>query len=769
MAICQSCRIFLLGGYDLEMLTIKQMLEGRDDCVFFDRHLNWGNATLSAYGDEIKNHPDSPVYGIELKEDIPCPKNYHSIDHHNSKEDNASSLEQVADILGIKLTRRQMLVAANDKGYIPAMMEMGATKEEIADIRLQDRKTQGISDADEHLAEESIEKFLATYGDLYVVKSLTSHFAPICDRLYPYHELLVYTDEEWVYYGKQKPYLVEKLQNEIQQGRIYHGGDDQGYIGTVKGAFTIKDINNFVEIMISQSIYSYHNFMFPFRWEKKNSEGKTLTEQIALKKKKNSEEKTLTEQIALKNVTFESSTQWERGTPDGITYDERNYFYEFVHKAIYDKDGDASHVRHYERKEPKTSSVTFEIATKEKVYKLQVKGIHLNMYSTGVGILSFHLYNHEYPSPDDVLRINQMGRRIFPPYIASKDGDRGMIAHSIEIKGLKGQSEYKEDFNGYKEETKHNTPASFIGSLIDEACKNILRKPVVDDRMFVLCWYKNDEWANELGGKDYDRFLHSSKWYEFVYVDDLGGMSCQNDAMQHDLITKATYNRWQKYKSLYGITRYSMVYLTNTNCFTPTLNTFETMYAKMAEHILVQKATVLRFSSEVTNIISNSGGKIVGRKVDSLYREYISFINHIHFREVTAQDQGIELYQMLYQALDIESQVKGLDDEISELHDYISLREDRETNDTMYVLTWIATIGVPLSVVIGVFGMNSLDYLKPDTSGEQCAAIGQDCWSSLIAAWFCYWWPALLLALSITAIVYKLIKWKLRNNKKRLG
>lgn len=752
MAICQSCRIFLLGGYDLEMLTIKQMLEGRDDCVVFDQHLNWGNAILSAYGDEIKNHPDSPVYGIELKEDIPCPKNYHSIDHHNSKEDNASSLEQVADILGIKLTRRQMLVAANDKGYIPAMMEIGATKVEIADIRRKDRKAQGISVEDERLAEESIEKSLATYGELYVVKSLTPHFAPICDRLYPYHELLVYTDEEWVYYGKRKPYLVEKLQNEIRQGRIYHGGDDQGYIGAVKGAFTIKDINNFVEKMTNQNCYSYHAFMFPFRWEKKGTDKNTLTEQIALE-----------------SITLDSDAQWERGTLDGITYDERNYFYDFVHKAIYDKEGDASHVRHYERKEPKTSSVTFEIATKEKVYKLQVKGIHLNMYSTGVGILSFHLYNHEYPSPDDVLRINQMGRRIFPPFIASKDGDRGMIADSLEIKGLKGQSEYKEDFNSYNEETEHNTPASFIVGLIDDAFKDILRKPVVDDRMFVLCWYKNDEWANELSGKDYDRFLHSSKWYEFVYVDDLGRMSCQNDAMQHDLITKATYNRWQKYKSLYGITRYSMVYLTNTNCFTPTLNTFETMYAKMAEHILVQKSTVLRFSSEVTNIISNSGGKIVGRKVDSLYREYISFINHIHFREVTAQDQGIELYQMLYQALDIESQVKGLDDEISELHDYISLREDRETNDTMSVLTWIATIGVPLSVVLAVFGMNSLDYLKPDTSGEQCAAIGQDCWSSLIAAWFCYWWPALLLALSITAIVYKLIKWKLRNNKKRLG
>lgn len=736
----------------MEMQIIKQMLEGRDDCVVFDRHLNWGNAILSAYGDEIKNHPDCTIYGIELKEDIPCPKNYHSIDHHNSKESNVSSLEQVAHILGIKLTRQQMLVAANDKGYIPAMVAMDATKEEIADIRLKDRKAQGISDEDERLAEKSIAQYLSVYGDLYIVKSLTSHFAPICDRLYPYRELLVYTDEEWAYYGKQKANLVEQLQDEIRQGRIYHGGDDEGYIGAVKGAFTIKDINNFVEKMTNQNSYSYHAFMFPFRWEKKGSDKNTLTEQIALE-----------------SITLDSDAQWERGTPDGITYDERNYFYEFVHKAIYDKEGDASHVRHYERKEPKTSSVTFEIATKEKVYKLQVKGIHLNMYSTGVGILSFHLYNHEYPSPDDVLRINQMGRRIFPPFIASKDGDRGMIADSLEIKGLKGQSEYKEDFNSYNEETETNTPASFIGGLIDDAFKDILRKPVVDDRMFVLCWYKNDEWANELGGKDYDRFLHSSKWYEFVYVDDLGGMSCQNDAMQHDLITKATYNRWQKYKSLYGITRYSMVYLTNTNCFTPTLNTFETMYAKMAEHILVQKATVLRFSSEVTNIISNSGGKIVGRKVDSLYREYISFINHIHFREVTAQDQGIELYQMLYQALDIESQVKGLDDEIGELHDYISLREDRETNDTMSVLTWIATIGVPLSVVIGVFGMNSLDYLKPDTSGEQCAATAQDCGKCLVEAWFSYWWPALLLALAVTGLVLLWIYLKLQNNKRRLG
>ena len=143
----------------MEMLTIKQMLEKRNDCAVADKHLSWNNAFLSAYREELTRYTDCQIYGIELKEDISAPGNYTPIDHHNDKNGQFTSLEQVASLLGVSMNRFLQLVSANDKGYIPAMMEIGATKEEIADIRLKDRKAQGISDEDDWLAEESIEKF----------------------------------------------------------------------------------------------------------------------------------------------------------------------------------------------------------------------------------------------------------------------------------------------------------------------------------------------------------------------------------------------------------------------------------------------------------------------------------------------------------------------------------------------------------------------------------------------------------------------------------
>ena len=96
-------------------------------------------------------------------------------------------------------------------------------------------------------------------------------------------------------------------------------------------------------------------------------------------------------------------------------------------------------------------------------------------------------------------------------------------------------------------------------------------------------------------------------------------------------------------------------------------------------------------------------------KVSSLYKEYIRFVNQIHFREVSAQDQGIELYQKLYDVLNIEKHVDKLDEEIGELYNYVSLREDHKSSSTMSLLTWIATIAVPMTVIAGIFGMNNRD------------------------------------------------------------
>ena len=441
--------------------------------------------------------------------------------------------------------------------------------------------------------------------------------------------------------------------------------------------------------------YSFHTFMFPFRWKIKDLDDRPFSEQIDLN-----------------NIRYAQSPNWERvtTTPAGKEsddlYNERNYFYEFVHPALYDDNSDKSLIRHFERHEPQHGGVTYHIVcgADKKEYILDVQAINLNLYSTGVGVISFYMQNIRYADADDVLFINQYGRRVFPAFI-NDINIRSEIAHSVGFEGLNGI--YEEDFKGYNNGVKSNTPASYITKMAHEVAENIELQPVIDDRMFVLCWYKNDDFANQFQKDNvgYEKFLYDDWWYKYVFVDG-SYKTCPNDALSHQIIEKATYPRWQQWGTLYGVSRYSMVMLTSNTCPDYLTTYFETEYARMAELVLMQRATVLRFSSEITKISNMSLKNGFGKRVSSLYKEYIRFENQIYFREISAQDQGIEMYQKLYGAMTLTEQVEKLDEEIQELYNFVSLREDRRTNSTMSLLTWITTIFLPVTVIAGYFSMN---------------------------------------------------------------
>lgn len=211
--------LFLLGGHDLEMQTIVQILTDRN-VIFKDRYLQWDNALLSQYEEEIQQYGNKEpfiIYGVELKEDITPPTNYIRIDHHNEYATYPSALEQVASILDHPLNRYQTLVAANDKAYIPGMLEIGASHEEINLIRQEDRKAQGVIEDDEKLAQEAITNGTEKIGSLYVVFTTANKFSPICDRLYPYEKLLIYTPNELIYYGKGIKFYPEDIKANTPQ------------------------------------------------------------------------------------------------------------------------------------------------------------------------------------------------------------------------------------------------------------------------------------------------------------------------------------------------------------------------------------------------------------------------------------------------------------------------------------------------------------------------------------------------------------------------
>ena len=239
--------IFLLGGQDLEMQEIAR-LSAQQNVTSFDRSLDWNNALLSTYSDILKDYAcfSYHIYGIELRTDITPPSNYTLIDHHNDFSSNPSSIEQVAKLLNIDLTFRQKLIAANDKSYIEGMKALGATDAQITEIRRADRKAQGVTELEEQQAKYALENLMRKEGNLTIVKSLTSSFSTICDYLYPCEHLLIYTKEEWVYYGKARNELITYFKKEITKKHIFYGGNTTGYIGLAKGYYNFDEIKRMI-------------------------------------------------------------------------------------------------------------------------------------------------------------------------------------------------------------------------------------------------------------------------------------------------------------------------------------------------------------------------------------------------------------------------------------------------------------------------------------------------------------------------------------------
>ena len=260
--------------------------------------------------------------------------------------------------------------------------------------------------------------------------------------------------------------------------------------------------------------------------------------------------------------------------------------------------------------------------------------------------------------------------------------------------------------------------------------------PVIDDRMFTVCWYGSDCWSQKLGRTDPDTgklfYEDSDEWYKFIFLDGRS-KNCFSEKMKKELIEKHTYRRWAAAGSgtFYGITRYSMMCLGDQQGFSYHVlrNHMENMYYQLAVIVLAQRASILKFAGDVTRI----SGRIevfigdqeeskekkredlaeITNEVKKLHSAYIRFINRLWYTEVTAQDQGIEIYNMALKSMDLKNQVQELQGEIKELYEFVSMSLDREqmildrkSNEQMKVLTILGAIFLPVMVLTGFFGMN---------------------------------------------------------------
>ncbi len=479
-------------------------------------------------------------------------------------------------------------------------------------------------------------------------------------------------------------------------------------------------------------IHSIHTFMFPFRWDYIRSIKPKECDSYSERTNLSDFDRVFSSCNTLRRNIFQIDS-------DNENYNEYTYFHEHARKALYDignvtNSVNKNEVVYYDLDGGSDDLFCIELID-GKSYQLKIDNVCLHIYSTGIGILSLNLSNFKYEKAEDIIIINGYGRRIYPQFLKNnnlKSTKKTLLADRIH--GKIGKIIFDEDFSqyensistestflppdfikkifGYQGQEEESTSRSFVFRKSHERKGNIRISKLTDDRMFYLCYYKNSKIANQLAKKeksvDTEKFeyLGDSYWYAYVFGDtNVKDITIKNKSLQEDLIAKSSYSRWVDYKnqggydgSLFGMTRDSFVCIGD---WPELIIQMQTMYYQMAILCLAQRASVLRFSYEVSLITDQlEENKDATRDIKDLYKNYIQFINKIYFREVTSQLQGIEMYNQFQNVMGLEKDVKDLDSEIRELHTYISMVEQSN-------LSKVAVWFLPAGVLVGLLGMNT--------------------------------------------------------------
>lgn len=465
--------------------------------------------------------------------------------------------------------------------------------------------------------------------------------------------------------------------------------------------------------------------MFPFKWNYK-AKDKPLHE-LDFEQRTNTDKFT---KFLLNGEWVKPDPMFTCGVED---YNKYVYFYEYARQVIFDlgnaKNKSKSSV--YEFSYKRTGDFILTLKDGKK-YVLKIDAIKLKVYKTGVAILSYHLANYQYSSSDDILKINDFGRRVYPQFLKESDlGDSYIhkaqnyfLPFEVELE-LNGKTEpIKEDFthfNGLNLIRDNPTKVSrIITDLLGDKFKNGLKEnvqvgeihinPVIDDRMFVLSWYGNNDLSGTLKKFDSEKeeyyYSKSDFWYQYVFVDG-NSKTCESKIMIKNLLEESTYDRWVDYGTLFGLSSYSFVALTDKSGFgeNTLVPHLKLMYYEMVALSLAQRASILCFSEEVS-FVSDVKDSRVTQRVRELHKHYIDFVNRMYFKEISSQEQGIELYGLMQEKMKISQGVETLEKEISELHQYATLIEERKNSDSLDLIAILGALFVIPSFITGFFGMN---------------------------------------------------------------
>ena len=192
--------------------------------------------------------------------------------------------------------------------------------------------------------------------------------------------------------------------------------------------------------------------------------------------------------------------------------------------------------------------------------------------------------------------------------------------------------------------------------------------------------------------------------YELLYIDTAGNVSCPGASMMKQLLNDQMYMRWLDYGTVQGLTHHSFIEVVRDLYGTreSVINPFLIEYTQIVALCLAQRASIMAFQDKATeiakamrNIDKNTVSKT--NELIKLQSQYTQFMNEVYFVEITAQEQGVEMYDMMKEAMYIEKEREVLESLIDKMSEVANTSLDVDLN---HVGFWFAII----AFVISIFG-----------------------------------------------------------------
>lgn len=542
----------------------------------------------------------------------------------------------------------------------------------------------------------------------------------------------------------------------------------------------------------NDTVCSYHTFIFPFRIIDKSN---------GIKRKEHDFSAYNTKEILEKEISIANDSVWKKSenysSKESITrdevrkqakildeklfklrYNEAQYFNDAPLRAIfgfYDQDQNqvvTNYVFNHDLIHEKAKLIIQVASENEpKEYQLLLNDIKLKLFNTDVAMMIFEAENHDYPDIKDIKLINEYVRRISTPNLTIESNPCAYY-WEIKFKDANGKNVCLKDdcydaLNGdlkkinttkivdsikqlllypYINENSRKDVclSSSVEKLNKEENKNkklYLIEPVLDDRMFVCTFIKNDVIINkvknkyvEINGK-YEELKKEEKkskkkepkplfvnykygyqideevakeLYSIVYIDATTS-SCQSMHDIQALLSRDLYTRWIDYGTLYASTHHSFVAISTSDCPGYLIDYFLTLYVDMTILTLIQRATIIvyqNYASLLTKGIEADKKNITQAKLNTLlnlHEKYIGFQNQLLFFEVSPEEQGMELYQMLVKSLYINEEKDALAEQFKSLYDVTNANQNSTFSKYAAIMASIALVFTFITFIYDMF------------------------------------------------------------------